>query len=187
MRCDPVLTIRFDRLEHSEVGMNIGTRDTAFLLGTRVLTAALCAAGTAVGLGTATGVAVADPQNVPPAPPGQPVNQAAAGDSLVPPDGVPHLSSPTNLPPGTTDTGPPESSGVSYLREVWHALQDHNVSMGDALTLLAQRPMDSAPPPGMQVNPQPPSALPPAGPAGVPPADPLPPGPPTGPPPAPSG
>jgi hypothetical protein len=157
--------------------MNIGTRDTAFLLGTRVLAAALCAAGTAVGLATATGVAVADPQNMPPAPPGEPVNQAAAGDSLVPPDGVQHLSSPTNLPPGTTDTGPPESSSVSYLREVWHELQGHNLSMGDALTLLAQRPMTSAPPAGMQVNPQPPSALPPAGPANVPPAGPVPAGP----------
>jgi hypothetical protein len=147
-------------------------------LGMRLLAAAACGAGVIAGSGMATAVALADPQNVPPgqpvnqnvppAPPEQPVNQAASGDpsaSLVPLNGMPHLSSPDNLPPGTTDSGPPESSNLSYLREIWHAVQDHDISMSDAMLLFAQRPMDSAPPPGMDVNPQPPPAGPPPAPA----------------------
>ena len=143
--------------------MNNAIPGTAFRLGRHVLTGAVCAAGVITGLGMATSVALADPQNMPPPPPAQPVNQAASdGDPLVPPNGVPHLSSPANLPPGTTDAGPPESAGVSYLREIWRAVQNHDISGSDAMLLFAQRPMNSAPPPGMQVNPQPPSAGPPA-------------------------
>ena len=45
---------------------------------------------------------------------------------------------------------------MSYLRELWHAYQTQEVSGGDALLLLTQRPMDatSTPPPGMPVGPQ---------------------------------
>ena len=45
---------------------------------------------------------------------------------------------------------------MSYLRELWHAYQTQEVSGGDALLLLTQRPMDatSAPPPGMPAGPQ---------------------------------
>ena len=90
--------------------------------------------------------------------------QAAPNDLPVPPDGVPHLSSPENLPPGTTETpidqGQPRT--LSYLRDLWHAVQTQEVSGGDALLLLTQRPLDAnaAPPPGMPANPTPP--LPPA-------------------------
>ena len=94
--------------------------------------------------------------------------QPAAVDLATPPDGVAHLSSPENLPPGTTDT-PPDNSGhgVSYLRDLWHAVQTQEVSGKDALLLLTQRPMnaDAVPPPGMPASPTPPAApLPPEAP-----------------------
>ena len=43
--------------------------------------------------------------------------QAAPGPDPAPPAEVPHLLSPENLPPGTTDdpTEPPQGAGVSYL------------------------------------------------------------------------
>jgi hypothetical protein len=75
-------------------------------------------------------------------------------------NGVPHLSSPQNLPPGTTADPPdgPQNSGLTYLQEIWNAVQTQNVSVGDAIMLLAQRPMDadSMPPPGLPAGPQPP-------------------------------
>ncbi len=80
--------------------------------------------------------------------------------------GVPHLSSPQNLPPGTTDTpmDPPPSPGLDYLRDVWTAVQTHQVSGREALLLLAQRPLDAdaVPPPGMPAGPQQPLAPDPA-------------------------
>ena len=87
--------------------------------------------------------------------------QAAAADPAAPPDGMPHLSSPENLPPGTTDT-PPDAGQprtLGYLRDLWHAVQTQDVSGRDALLLLTQRPMnaDAVPPPGMPANPTPPT------------------------------
>jgi hypothetical protein len=97
----------------------------------------------------------------PAAPAPQDTTVQAAGTTLpTPPDGVPHLSSPQNLPPGTTDTpvddGQPRSLG--YLRDLWHAVQTQEVSGKDALLLLTQRPLNpnAAPPPGMPANPTPP-------------------------------
>ena len=97
--------------------------------------------------------------------------QSAAVDSATPPAAVPHLSSPENLPPGTTDAPPDnQGRGVSYLRDLWHAVQTQEVSGKDALLLLTQRPMnaDAVPPPGMPANPTPPlppdAALPPEAP-----------------------
>ena len=86
--------------------------------------------------------------------------QAAAADPAAPPDGVPHLSSPENLPPGTTDTpaDADQPRGLTYLHDLWHAVQTQEVSGRDALLLLTQRPLDpdAAPPPGMSSNPTPP-------------------------------
>jgi hypothetical protein len=99
--------------------------------------------------------APADPAVPTPAPAAGTVQTAAA--PATPPNGVPHLSSPENLPPGTTDTPDPQSRG-SYLRDLWHAYQTQEISGRDALLLLSQRPMNPAPapPPGMPVNPTPP-------------------------------
>src|SRR5262245_25240199 len=101
--------------------------------------------------------------------------QAAGGELSAPPDGMPHLSSPENLPPGTTDT-PPDGGQrpLGYLRDIWHAYQTQEVSGADAfLLLLAQRPMSTnAPPPRMPANPTPPvpaEAVPPAAPEPAPP------------------
>lgn len=98
--------------------------------------------------------AVADPAD-PPAPIPVPVvsaDPAAAPASTQLADGVPHLPSPDNLPPGTTDT-PPQTRNLGYLREIWHAMQTQDVTMGDALLLLAQRPMSSNAGPGQSATP----------------------------------
>jgi hypothetical protein len=107
-------------------------------------TVAWCAVGMVAGLIIATPPALADPQS--PAPPPAPVQNAAQTVTALPapPDGMPHLTSPENLPPGTTDVGPPEDPGASYLREIWNAIQQHQVSVSDALLLLAQMPMDTS-------------------------------------------
>jgi hypothetical protein len=89
-----------------------------------------------------------------------------------PPDGVPHLSSPENLPPGTTDVAPDnQQRPLGYLRDIWHAYQTQEVNGRDALLLLAQRPMSgNSVPPGMSSNPTPPTPpLPDAAPAPAPP------------------
>jgi len=74
------------------------------------------------------------------------------------PQPVPHLLSPENLPPGTSavPVGPPQGRGMSYLRELWHAVQTQDVTMNEAIFLLTQRPLDpnAAPPPGMPAGPQ---------------------------------
>jgi hypothetical protein len=115
-------------------------------------------------------LAVAAPGPVPgPAPAPDGTVQSAAAAPATPPDGMQHLSSPENLPPGTTDT-PPDADqprGLTYLRDIWNAYQTQEVSGKDALLLLTQRPMDAdaVPPPGMPANPTPP----------LPPGQPLPP------------
>lgn len=77
-------------------------------------------------------------------------------------EGVPHLASPENLPPGTSTTAPPSTSRLGYLRDLWHAMQTQEVSGSDALLLLTQRPMTSSPKPGMAAGPQPAPAAAPA-------------------------
>jgi hypothetical protein len=87
-------------------------------------------------------------------------NQAATTGQIpgVPQD-VPHLASPNNLPPGTTEdptSQPAQGRNISYLKELWHAMQTQNVSVNDAILGLTQRPMDpnAAPPPGLAAGPQ---------------------------------
>lgn len=89
-----------------------------------------------------------------------------AGEPL-PAAAIPHLSSPENLPPGAslTPTGPSQGRGMSYLRELWHAVQTQEVSKADAVLLLTQRPLDASAPAGVPAGPQaplPPAPLPPA-------------------------
>lgn len=131
-----------------------------------------CMAGAAAAMIIAAPTASADPLTPDPGPvPGEPivvdpaipVDPAAAGIVAAPPAETPHLTSPDNLPPGTSATpvGPPESRGVSYLRELWHAVQTQDVSGGDALLLLTQRPLDpnSTPPAGAFPEAAPPGAV----------------------------
>ncbi len=67
--------------------------------------------------------------------------------------GVPHLPSPDNPPPGTsTEPVGPSNPNVSYLKEVWRALQNKQIDREDLLLALAQRsftgqiPVDGAAP-----------------------------------------
>jgi hypothetical protein len=86
----------------------------------------------------------ADPAAAP-APDGTTAVAAAASDGSLLPDGVQHLSSPDNPPPGTTDdpVGPQSGPNVTYLKELWHAIQTQQVSKGDALLALTQRPLNT--------------------------------------------
>ncbi len=68
----------------------------------------------------------------------------AAAPSVVTPDvGVPHLPAPDALPPGTTQEQTRNSSTRGYLKDVWEAVRSGDVTTGEALLLIAQRPMDS--------------------------------------------
>ncbi|SRX82225.1 hypothetical protein [Mycolicibacterium parafortuitum] len=71
----------------------------------------------------------------------------AAGIALAAPaaEGVPHLASPDNLPPGTTGAPVATPGRLGYLRELWHAMRTQEVSGGDALLLFTQRPLTSGP------------------------------------------
>lgn len=134
----------------------------------RIESAALGVLG-AIAMFTLSPTAAADPAGPPPGPDpvvtapdptAQPATALAA-----PTDGVPHLSSLDNLPPGTSAT-PTDSDGhrMAYLRDLWHAVQTQEISGAGALLLLTQRPMDAdtAPPPGMPAGPQGPVDPPPA-------------------------
>jgi hypothetical protein len=72
---------------------------------------------------------------------------APAAALPVPPDGVPHLASPENLPPGSTmDPSLTVGDGpnVSYLKDLWQAVQNHDISGKEALIMgLAQRGMNT--------------------------------------------
>jgi hypothetical protein len=61
------------------------------------------------------------------------------------PAAIPHLPSPENLPPGTTQTAP-ERRTLGYLRDIWNTVRTEDVTMSDMLLLIAQRPMNAAPP-----------------------------------------
>jgi hypothetical protein len=93
--------------------------------------------------------------------------QAVSDPGLPIDHGAPHLTSLMNLPPGTTAVPDQQGHGMTYLRDLWRAYQTQEISGGDALLLLTQRPMnaDAAPPPGMPASPQSPNSpthLPPA-------------------------
>ncbi|MGK2883095.1 MAG: dopamine receptor D4 [Mycobacterium sp.] len=134
----------------------------------------VCMAGAAAAMILAAPTASAEPIQPEPIVPGEPLPAPGAPVSVdapveivaAPPVETPHLTSPENLPPGTSavPVGPPEGQGLSYLRELWHAVQTQDVSGGDALLLLTQRPLDpnapvpagalpEAVPPGQVVDP----------------------------------
>ena len=84
-----------------------------------------------------------------PAPAFDAANQLVSGEMPTPPpNGTPHLASPDALPPGSTmdpDAGGTGSNpNVSYLRNLWQAVQSHDISGKEALMMgLAQRGMDT--------------------------------------------
>ncbi|MGB8405446.1 MAG: transglycosylase, partial [Mycobacterium sp.] len=78
------------------------------------------------------------------APGAAPVATPIAAGAQATPDGVPHLASPQNLPPGATmDQGDDSDSGsspnVSYLKQLWHAVQNQDISGRDALLAVASQ------------------------------------------------
>ncbi|WP_231983401.1 hypothetical protein [Mycobacterium sp. 852002-51961_SCH5331710] len=118
----------------------------------------------------------------PPAPPPEP----AAAPAPTEPEGVSHLASPDTLPPGTTldPTGRGnESPNISYLKDLWHAVQSQEISGKEALIMgLAQRGMntpipDQVPGPNVPNAPTAPAPQAPAPPAPLAPAPPAPPAP----------
>ena len=128
------------------------------------------------------------PDSVPPAPvlgsvPGPPASaptvQAADTNAVpVPMNGVPHLASPDALPPGSTmQPQDVDSPNVSYLKDLWQAVQDHQISGKEALVMgLAQRGMNTPYPtqaagPNVPLGPRDSTQLPAPAPA---PADPAP-------------
>jgi hypothetical protein len=130
-----------------------------------------CAAGAAVAL-VASASASADPLlPAPPPPPVESTTVQAAGEAPAPapPDGVPHLASPDALPPGSTmEPQGTDSPNVSYLKDLWQAVQNHEISGKDALVMgIAQRGMntpipDQAPGPNVPISPADPALAPPA-------------------------
>jgi resuscitation-promoting factor RpfA len=104
-----------------------------------------------------------------PAPAYDAANQAMTGELPTPPDGIPHLASPEALPPGSTldpNAAGVESPNVSYLKDLFHAVQNQDISGKEALLLgLAQRGMntpypDQAPGPNVPLSPGDPAAAP---------------------------
>ena len=82
--------------------------------------------------------------------------------TAMPPAGTPHLAAPDALPPGTTmdpNAVPAESPNVSYLKDLWQAVQTHEISGKEALIMgLAQRGMNTpipaqAPGPNVPITP----------------------------------
>ena len=78
--------------------------------------------------------------------PGQ-AAETAPVDPAAPVDGTPHLASPDALPPGATldaATQGAEGPNVSYLKDLWQAVQNHEISGKEALIMgLAQRGMNT--------------------------------------------
>ncbi|MDF2585897.1 MAG: signal peptide protein [Mycobacterium sp.] len=135
--------------------------------------------GAAIGGGFAALVfaspAAAEP--VPPPPPAPvvdgapvPAAPAQAAPAPPPPEGVPHLASPDALPPGSTMDpsvmAGGESPNVSYLRDLWHAVQNQELSGKEALLLgISQRNLNTpipaqAPGPNVPVTPGDPAPAP---------------------------
>ena len=104
----------------------------------------------------------------------------AAPLPATPPNGVPHLASPDALPPGSTMVPQDaDSPNVSYLKDLWQAVQNHEISGKEALIMgMAQRGMNTpipgqAPGPNVPITPGAPAlAPPPPAPIGPPPATP---------------
>jgi hypothetical protein len=159
-----------------------------------VSTLAGATSGLFLALAALASPAAADPLiPIPPPPPAPAVQSAATDPSIqaagtdaapLPPEGVPHLPSPDALPPGSTmdpTVMGNESPNVSYLKDLWHAVQNQEISGKEALLLgVAQRGMNTpipeqAPGPNVPISPADAPVPPPAPPAPAPPWLPAPP------------
>jgi hypothetical protein len=90
-------------------------------------------------------------------------NMAASGQAPIAPNGMPHLASPDAPPPGSTmdpaQAGDTDTPNVSYLKDLWQAVQSHDISGKEALMMgIAQRGMntpypDQDPGPNVPVSP----------------------------------
>ena len=106
--------------------------------------------------------AAADPAAPVPADPGSTEPGTIKAEAAA---GVPHLSSPDNLPPGTGAVpAQPSGSGLGYLRDLWHAYQTQEVNGAGVLLLLSQRPMSNGARAPIPIG-APPEATPPEAPA----------------------
>ena len=103
-----------------------------------------------------------------PAPAYDAANQAISGQVPLP-DGIPHLASPDALPPGATmdpATQGDETPNVSYLKDLWQAVQNQEISGKEALIMgIAQRGMNTpipeqAPGPNVPLSPGAPAPAP---------------------------
>ena len=91
-----------------------------------------------------------------PAPAFDAANQLVSGEvPTIAAEAIPHLPSPENLPPGATDLPltPNSQPNLTYLRELWHAVQTQEIDGNDMLLALAQRPLTSQPPANAPVGP----------------------------------
>jgi hypothetical protein len=97
-----------------------------------------------------------------PAPAYDAANQLASGQLPTPPEGMPHLASPDALPPGATmdpTAAGTDGPNTSYLKDLWQAVQNHDISGKEALIMgLSQRGMntpypDQAPGPNVPLSP----------------------------------
>ncbi|MEU0494864.1 transglycosylase family protein [Mycobacterium sp. NPDC006124] len=89
----------------------------------------------------------------------------APDPEVLPPNGIPHLASPDAPPPGSTmdptAAGPVDSPNASYLKDLWQAVQNHEISGKEALIVgLSQRGMNTpipaqAPGPNVPTGPAP--------------------------------
>jgi len=68
------------------------------------------------------------------------VAASSAASAIQLQDGVQHLPSPQAPPPGTsTDPAQAGNPNVSYLKELWHAVQNQEIDKNDLILALAQR------------------------------------------------
>ncbi|MCX6483298.1 MAG: hypothetical protein NT146_08510 [Mycobacterium sp.] len=97
---------------------------------------------TPVATGT-TGTPVTTGTTVTPLATGTPApsDGTTAVTTAAPANGVPHLPSPDSPPPGTSDepVGPDTNANVSYLKDLWHAVQNQEIDRSDLLLALTQR------------------------------------------------
>ena len=74
-------------------------------------------------------------------PAGEPTTPTPAIIAAAPADGAQHLPSPDSPPPGTSSApvGPETNPNVSYLKDLWNAIQNKEVDRNDLLLALTQR------------------------------------------------